>query len=114
MFEYNKSVQKKNWFLLILFFFVLRIVKHRGIIVHEDKTSSYLNLNCPSDQIMEYLEKIWNDPRHPGSFAGPSKLYQVVKREEKYDIGLGKIKKVFTKPRRLLTVKESEASRVQT
>lgn len=61
------------------------------------KKSSHLNLNCPSDQIMEYLEKIWNDPRHPGSFAGPSKLYQVVKREEKYDIGLGKIKKRFYK-----------------
>lgn len=41
----------------------------------------------------EYLKKIWYDPRHPGSFAGPSKLYQVVKREGKYDIGLGKIKK---------------------
>lgn len=43
----------------------------------------------------EYLKKIWYDPRHPGSFAGPSKLYQVVKREGKYDIGLGEIKKKF-------------------
>jgi hypothetical protein len=41
----------------------------------------------------EYLKKIWYDPKHPGSFAGPSKLYQVVKREGKYDIGLGRIKK---------------------
>lgn len=41
----------------------------------------------------EYLKNIWYNPRHPGSFAGPSKLYQVVKREGKYDIGLGKIKK---------------------
>lgn len=60
---------------------------------------------------MEYLENIWYDPRHPGSFAGPSKLYQVVKREEKYDIGLGKIKK---NPRPLLIAKESKAWRVQT
>ena len=41
----------------------------------------------------EYLKKIWYDPRHPASFAGPSKLYQVVKREGKYDIGLRRIKK---------------------
>lgn len=40
----------------------------------------------------EYLKKISYDPRHPGSFAGPSKLYQVVKREGKYDIGLWKLK----------------------
>lgn len=33
----------------------------------------------------EYLKNIWYNPRHPGSFAGPSKLYQVVKREGKYD-----------------------------
>lgn len=41
----------------------------------------------------EYLKNFWYNPRHPGSFAGPSKLYQVVKREGKNDIGLGKIKK---------------------
>ncbi|XP_062587276.1 uncharacterized protein LOC134248897 [Saccostrea cucullata] len=41
----------------------------------------------------EYLKKIWYDPRHAGSFAGPSKLYQVVKREGKYDIGMKRIKK---------------------
>lgn len=41
----------------------------------------------------EYLKNIWYNPRHPGSFAGPSKLFQVVKRERKYDIGLEKIKK---------------------
>lgn len=103
MFEYNKPVQKRNLiFVDFIFFFVLRIVKHRSIIVHEDKKSSHFNLNCPSDQIMEeYLKKIWYDPRHPGSFAGPSKLYQVVKREGKYDIGLGKIKKSFYKTKTL-------------
>ncbi|XP_061190340.1 uncharacterized protein LOC133198230 [Saccostrea echinata] len=41
----------------------------------------------------EYLKKIWYDPRHPGSFAGPSKLYQVVKQEGKFNVGMGKIKK---------------------
>ncbi|XP_061192263.1 uncharacterized protein LOC133200489 [Saccostrea echinata] len=41
----------------------------------------------------EYLKKIWYDPQHPASFAGPSKLYQIVKKEGKYDIGLNRIKK---------------------
>ncbi|XP_062571179.1 uncharacterized protein LOC134233212 [Saccostrea cucullata] len=40
----------------------------------------------------EYLKNIWYDPRHPGSFAGPSKLLQVVRKEGKYKIGLRKIK----------------------
>jgi hypothetical protein len=41
----------------------------------------------------EYLKQIWYDPRHPGSFAGPSKLYQVVKRESKFNVGMNRIKK---------------------
>lgn len=41
----------------------------------------------------EYLKKIWYDPAHPGSFAGPSKLYQVVKQEGKFNVGMSKIKK---------------------
>ncbi|KAK3107211.1 hypothetical protein FSP39_009512 [Pinctada imbricata] len=40
----------------------------------------------------DYLKDIWYNPRHPGSFAGPNKLYQVVKKEGKYKIGLNKIK----------------------
>lgn len=55
----------------------------------------------------EYLKKIWYDPAHPGSFAGPSKLYQVVKQEGKFNVGMSKIKKFFTKPRCLLLTKES-------
>lgn len=54
----------------------------------------HLHSNRSSDRNMEeYLKNIWYNPRHPGSFAGPSKLFQVVKRERKYDIGLEKIKK---------------------
>ncbi|XP_061167375.1 uncharacterized protein LOC133176237 [Saccostrea echinata] len=41
----------------------------------------------------EYLKGIWYDPRHPGSFASPSKLYEIVKREGKFKIGLHRIKK---------------------
>ncbi|KAK3108623.1 hypothetical protein FSP39_011981 [Pinctada imbricata] len=40
----------------------------------------------------DYLREIWYNPRHPASFAGPNKLYEVVKREGKYKIGLNKIK----------------------
>ena len=40
----------------------------------------------------EYLREIWYDPKHPASFAGPLKLYQVVKKEGKYKIGMKKIK----------------------
>ena len=40
----------------------------------------------------EYLKKIWCDLRHPASFARPSKISQVVKREGKFKIGRHKIK----------------------
>ena len=40
----------------------------------------------------EYLREIWYDPKHPASFAGPLKLYQVVKKEGKYKIGMKTIK----------------------
>lgn len=50
----------------------------------------------------EYLKNIWYNPRHPGSFAGPSKLYQVVKREGKYDIGLGRSKSFYKTKTRIL------------
>jgi len=31
----------------------------------------------------EYLKQIWFNPKHPGAFAGPDKLYKVVKKEGK-------------------------------
>lgn len=40
----------------------------------------------------QYLKKIRYDPRHPGSFAGATKLYEIVKKEGKYNIGLNRIK----------------------
>jgi len=39
----------------------------------------------------EYLKQIWYDPKHPGSFAGPDKLYKVVKKEGKIKIGRSRI-----------------------
>lgn len=41
----------------------------------------------------EYLTRIYFDPRHPGSFKGPNKLYEVVKEEGKHSLGLSKIRK---------------------
>lgn len=55
---------------------------------------STLHFNTGYEEEMEqYLKKIWYDPRHPGSFAGATKLYEIVKKEGKYDIGLNRIKK---------------------
>ena len=39
-----------------------------------------------------YLESIYFDPKHPASFAGPIKLYDTVKQEGTYDIGLSRIR----------------------
>ena len=40
-----------------------------------------------------YLKKVYSDPRHEGSFSGPEKLYQAVKKEGKFHIGKGRIRK---------------------
>lgn len=58
----------------------------------------------------EYLKKIWYDPAHPGSFAGPSKLYQVVKQEGKFNVGMSKIKS-FYKTKMLTPYKRKYAER---
>ena len=39
----------------------------------------------------KYLAKIYTDPSHPGSFSGPTKLKQVVDREEKHKISTKEI-----------------------
>ena len=41
----------------------------------------------------EYLASIYFDPKHPGSFAGPDKLYKTVKAEGKFKIGKYRISK---------------------
>lgn len=40
----------------------------------------------------DYLEKIYYDPRHPGSYGGVEKLYKAVRQEGKYVLGRAKIK----------------------
>jgi transposase InsO family protein len=40
----------------------------------------------------EYLTSIYYDPKHPGSYAGPKKLYEAVKASGKFKIGTRRIK----------------------
>ena len=41
----------------------------------------------------DYLKNIYYDPKHAASFAGPQKLYKVVKQEGKFVIGMHRIRK---------------------
>jgi hypothetical protein len=41
----------------------------------------------------DYLKKIYFDPKHPAAFAGPQKLYKLVKNEGKFNIGMHRIRK---------------------
>ena len=40
----------------------------------------------------EYLSNIYYDLSHPAAYAGPNKLYQIVKKEGQFTIGLHRIK----------------------
>jgi hypothetical protein len=41
----------------------------------------------------KYLKSIYFDPKHPAAFAGPQKLYKVVKNEGKFNMGMHRIRK---------------------
>lgn len=43
------------------------------------------------------MNDIWTNPKHPGAFAGPDKLYHIVKKEGKYNIQRGLIKYFLSK-----------------
>ena len=51
----------------------------------------YLLVNM--DDWQKYLESIYHDPSHPGSFTGPETLYKVVLAEGKFKIGRHHIRK---------------------
>lgn len=40
-----------------------------------------------------YLKTLYLDPKHPGRFAGPQKLYKVVKNEGKSNIALHRMQR---------------------
>lgn len=48
----------------------------------------------PSEQ--SYLKRICSDPKHTAAFNGPHKLYQAVKKKDKYKIRWNKIRKFLS------------------
>ena len=46
-----------------------------------------------SPQEEEYLEEIYFNPEHPGSFGGENKLYRVIKEEGRFPITHKKLRK---------------------
>lgn len=54
-----------------------------------------MNMTLTKEQ-QAYLENIWTDVKKPSSYTGPYKLYQVVKKEGKYKIGLKAIKQFLS------------------
>jgi hypothetical protein len=52
--------------------------------------------NMTQKQKEEYVAKIWTDPRHPAAFAGSDKLYDVIRKEGKYSIGRGTLRKLLS------------------
>ena len=40
----------------------------------------------------DYLSSIYFNPKHPASFAGPTKLYAELKKDGRFNVGLNKVK----------------------
>ena len=59
---------------------------------HKKKKSINPHQNVKSSWEL-YLEKIYFDPSHPGSFKGVNKLHKAIKDEGKYTIPLNKVKR---------------------
>ena len=58
---------------------------------HKKKSINPKNNVKPSWEC--YLEKIYFDPSHLGSFRGANKLHKEIKDEGKYTISLSKVKR---------------------
>ena len=58
---------------------------------------SKTNRDKTQKQKEEYIDKTWTDPGHPATFVGPEKLYKIIKKEGKFNIGRGKLKKFLAK-----------------
>ncbi|CAC5359492.1 unnamed protein product [Mytilus coruscus] len=43
----------------------------------------------------KYVTSLWKNPAHAAAFAGPDKVYDVIKNEGKYKIGRGQVKKIL-------------------
>jgi hypothetical protein len=60
----------------------------------------------------EYLQKIYYDPKYPGSYSGPQKLYDAIRVEGKFKIGLARIKK-WLKSQQTYTLTRSARTRIK-
>ncbi|OOZ36869.1 hypothetical protein BOW52_10520 [Solemya elarraichensis gill symbiont] len=49
-----------------------------------------------SEEQHRYLDDLWSNPKHSSAFTGPYKLYQMVKRKDKFKIGLKDIKQYLS------------------
>lgn len=45
----------------------------------------------------EYVNKIWTDPKHPAAFASANKVYEVIRKKGKHEIGVETIKNILSK-----------------
>ena len=49
-----------------------------------------------SHEKKQYLQSIWSDPKNAAAFSGPAKLYEFIKKDGKYKIGLPSIKRFLS------------------
>jgi hypothetical protein len=59
---------------------------------YETKVDILLIHKMLSKEEERYLKKIWTNNRHAAAFAGPYKLFEIVKKEGKHEIGLHRMK----------------------
>lgn len=59
--------------------------------------SRHKNMLTPEEK--QYLDEIWTNVENASAFAGPMKLYQYVKKDGKYKIGLTRIKRYLSNQR---------------
>ena len=45
----------------------------------------------------DYIRKIWTDSSHHAAFAGTDKLYKIFRKEGKFNIGRGSVKRILAK-----------------
>lgn len=45
----------------------------------------------------EYIKKIWTDPSQPAAFTSADKLYKIIRKHGKYNIGRGTVKRALAK-----------------
>jgi hypothetical protein len=52
-----------------------------------NKTKPHIHMHKHKD----YIRKIWTDSSHHAAFAGTDKLYKIIRKEGKFNIGRGSV-----------------------